>query len=851
MNQKEKSERSCIGSRAYDLKKLQENGFYIPDFFVIDTKDFREYIQKIEKQILEYLSQTNYDNEEEVELCSYRIMKLIDGVVDQEVTKKIEQEIMAHFTDTTTFSIRLSGINEELEELGFSSQFKTYLHVLRKDIMTYVKKSWKSLYLPNLLIYYKKNNSNLKELNIAVMVQKTISTSISGITFTNNPQGLLNEMVVMVGIGVGENTVLDQVGITTYYYNKTDKLSYYETQRNSPILEEANFFNLVACCQKIEWLFQQELDIEWAMQNERIYILQIRKSIVAEKKTETIRLTSQKIEEKYPGITLPLTSSFIEAVYGKIVRKAAKRIIKNEDFINSHEKIFCHMVECLNGRVYYCLNNWYTVIHWLPISKKIMSIWQEYLGLSEKNIDKNVREKREISISQKSKISKNISTLLKKNLKNMNALNEKFLKTLELYQATYHDGLDNATLVKLYEILEEGIISEWDLTLINELYTGMYIYLLKKDLHTLSIYHSEEMVKQYILCIADIENLVPLRELISIASLVDEKRQKELQDLTSKQKIEEYLMSKNDFFIEKLKQYMKLYVDSGLGKIKLENMEVRQNSQKLIEKILEYSKEKERLNEIKNCINRTYDPHIDRKVLKRALPWKRMRIQTHAKRVKYGIQNKEISALNQRRIEKMIRDIFLSIGNNFYQSKLIQKREDIFYLKKEEVFQYIKDKRIIDFKGIIDERKRKYNIFYQLPAYSNFVFLEKTFSKSHQNIHCISVEKKDTHFVGIPCFNGMTEGEVVVLRENQEGEKLENRILVVNRTDSLSEILIMKAKGVILQDSNVFSYFASILREFRIPSIIGVKNAAEVLKTGDRISLNGNTGEIEIIERSN
>ena len=38
-------------------------------------------------------------------------------------------------------------------------------------------------------------------------------------------------------------------------------------------------------------------------------------------------------------------------------------------------------------------------------------------------------------------------------------------------------------------------------------------------------------------------------------------------------------------------------------------------------------------------------------------------------------------------------------------------------------------------------------------------------------------------------------------------------------------------------------------RELKVPSIVGVEDVTNIIKTNDYIRMNANTGEIEIIER--
>jgi phosphoenolpyruvate synthase/pyruvate phosphate dikinase len=53
-----------------------------------------------------------------------------------------------------------------------------------------------------------------------------------------------------------------------------------------------------------------------------------------------------------------------------------------------------------------------------------------------------------------------------------------------------------------------------------------------------------------------------------------------------------------------------------------------------------------------------------------------------------------------------------------------------------------------------------------------------------------------------------------------------------------------KAKAIITDMGGLLSHAVLVSRELNIPCIVGTKNATKILKTGDKISLNFNTGEI-------
>ena len=58
----------------------------------------------------------------------------------------------------------------------------------------------------------------------------------------------------------------------------------------------------------------------------------------------------------------------------------------------------------------------------------------------------------------------------------------------------------------------------------------------------------------------------------------------------------------------------------------------------------------------------------------------------------------------------------------------------------------------------------------------------------------------------------------------------------------------MLAKGVVSERGSLLSHTAIISRELKLPSVVGVKGITEKIRNGDRIRMNGSTGELEVMK---
>ena len=706
------------------------------------------------------------------------------------------------------YAIRSSSNLEDGDKNSFAGQFDTYLNVGKRDIESKVNSCFNSINNSNVEIYLRENNISKDNLKIDVIIQKMVNSEISGVLFTSNPNGLLNEVVITVGKGLGSGVVEDKVDTTTYYYNTTDNVYYYEGKID--LLNKDTIDKLIEIQSKIKDIFGNYLDIEFAIENNEIYILQTR-PITTINDRNLLILDNSNIVESYPGVSLPLTISFVKFVYTGVFKGVAYRVLKNRKILEKYDSNLNNMVGSSNGRIYYKISNWYTIIKFLPMSKKIIPVWQEMLGVKNKSYDK---EKVEIPLISKIKTYFNCIYEITHVTKNMDMLNNRFIEINKYFYDHYREDMSIIEVIKLYNKIKEDVLALWDITLVNDMYSFIYTGLLKHRFKKKNL--SEDLVNEYISGISNIESLKPIKSLITIAYNKDN-------------------LSKEEFNKE-LDKYIELYGDRNLEELKLESETFRTNRKLLIDKINEYCLDKDKLKELYENINKGKSPlnikedFITKFIVKRAMT---------------GIKNREISRLNRSRIYGMVRSMFLTIAKRLYEDNRINNINDIYYLEIEEIFYYEK----YDLKKLIETRKNNYLIFNELPNYSRLIFTGNEFDKYHKSVNSVKKNISKDKLIGIPCSSGIVEGYALVVEDIKNIKNVKDKILITKMTDPGWVFLLATCKGVISEKGSLLSHTAIISREIKVPSIVGVDEVTNIIKTNDYIRMNANTGEIEILER--
>ena len=144
---------------------------------------------------------------------------------------------------------------------------------------------------------------------------------------------------------------------------------------------------------------------------------------------------------------------------------------------------------------------------------------------------------------------------------------------------------------------------------------------------------------------------------------------------------------------------------------------------------------------------------------------------------------------------------------------------------------------------LVRDRKIKYEGFKKIPAYSRLVYGDKAIDKSLSNI-CTDTIRNQSVLRGIPSSPGKVRGEVLLIEKADQSIDTTGKIIVTRMTDPGWVFLIKPALGIIAEKGSMLSHTAIITRELGKPSVVNVRDAARVLKTGDIVELNAYEGTV-------
>ncbi|MCT2584295.1 PEP/pyruvate-binding domain-containing protein [Actinophytocola gossypii] len=208
-------------------------------------------------------------------------------------------------------AVRSSATAEDLPELSFAGQHDTFLDVTGTEAVTdAVARCWASLWTERAVAYRARNGIPEDGLALAVVVQRMVPAEVSGVLFTANPvTGARDETVIDAAPGLGDTLVGGEVTPDTAVVSGGRV-----TSRTNPLLDEARALELAALGRRIEELYGLPVDVEWALHDGRVAVLQARPVTTMRESWNDSLLgdymwTSANLGEGIPSVMTPATWS--------------------------------------------------------------------------------------------------------------------------------------------------------------------------------------------------------------------------------------------------------------------------------------------------------------------------------------------------------------------------------------------------------------------------------------------------------------------------------------------------------------------------------------------------------------
>ena len=101
--------------------------------------------------------------------------------------------------------------------------------------------------------------------------------------------------------------------------------------------------------------------------------------------------------------------------------------------------------------------------------------------------------------------------------------------------------------------------------------------------------------------------------------------------------------------------------------------------------------------------------------------------------------------------------------------------------------------------------------------------------------------------VGLPVSAGIIEGRARVILDMAEADLDPGDILVTAYTDPSWTPVFVAIAGLVTEVGGLMTHGAVIAREYGLPAVVGVEQATELIRDGQRLRVHGTEGYVEIL----
>lgn len=304
----DKTMTSLVGGKGANLGELSRiDGVRVPEGFCVTTQAYSATATQTPElaDLLEQLARLGPGTEREKltaevpALCA-RIRQSVQAAEPPAAVVEAVRTAWAKQGADRAYAVRSSATAEDLAGASFAGQQDTYLNLVGIEaILDGVRRCWASLFTDRAVIYRIENGYDHRTALPAVVVQRMVVPSVSGVMFTADPISSDRRVVsIDASYGLGEALVSGLVTADNYRVQagriaaRTISTKTVEIvpagaegvmqhdvdvdRRNSPALTDAQALRLAGTARQIKAHFGAPQDIEWCLDDDGIAIVQSR-----------------------------------------------------------------------------------------------------------------------------------------------------------------------------------------------------------------------------------------------------------------------------------------------------------------------------------------------------------------------------------------------------------------------------------------------------------------------------------------------------------------------------------------------------------------------------------------------
>ena len=291
-----------VGGKGASLGELTGAGLPVPPGFVVTAGTYRSFIEEagVDEELFEAVDVDVEDSAALAEASERAQELILETPFPDDLREEIVEAYRSVGDGEAFVAVRSSATAEDLPDASFAGQQETFLNVREDALLDRVRECWASLFTQRAIYYRQEKGFDHSVVNIAVVVQRMVDAEKSGVMFTSHPSTGDPTMILEAAWGLGEAVVSGAVSPDNYVVEREDRsidvtiadkkvmhVKDEETgetverpvpdeQREARVLADDEIERLVELGEHVEDHYETPQDVEWAIYDDDVYMLQSR-----------------------------------------------------------------------------------------------------------------------------------------------------------------------------------------------------------------------------------------------------------------------------------------------------------------------------------------------------------------------------------------------------------------------------------------------------------------------------------------------------------------------------------------------------------------------------------------------
>jgi rifampicin phosphotransferase len=826
-------DRNSLGGKAIALAHLAQTDLPIPDWFVLAPIAFHHCLSESQKQQLAQGDTAVFD--------SIALSQLVRDELTIAIQKlcPLQEQV----------AVRSSALDEDGAVYSFAGQLDSFLEVPVEQVAEKVIAVWRSGFSDRILAYRREHRLPPPQPP-AVLIQKMVHAEVAGVAFSANPvTGQRGIAVVSAIAGLGTDLVSGEADGETFWVDRSGKVS------PTGSFETEQIQSVAAMARSVARHFGCPQDIEWAIANHQLYLLQARPITALQQMPDPDGVLNlwdnSNIAESYGGMTTPLTFSFARRAYEAVYRQFCRVMGVSERAIAQNDVTFYRMLGLVRGRIYYNLLNWYRLLALLPGFQVNRTFMEQMMGVQEElpaDVLATLENTRwQDKLRDSGRLVRTIAGLIK-NYFTLPQQIKQFYQRLDqtLSQNAALETLRPDELAAYYLDLERQLLTRWDAPLVNDFFAMIFYGVLRKLTAKWCSDTAGTLQNNLVSGEGGMISAEPARRVQQMAKMLAS--HPNLITHLCESPLPQILQEISNYpqFAIEYQAYLHKFGDRCLEELKLESSSLHDDPLLLLRSIGQLAKGNPAPQAPIN-LRAQAEARVQQSL--KPYPVRQIIFNWVLRNARSRVRDRENLRFERTRVFGRVRQICVELGKQFHAMNLLDAPRDIFYLELNEILGFIDGTTTCtDLRGMAALRQQEFARYRELDSAGDRF-------QTHGMVHPIAMQQRkptqsanfDQQIQGIGCCPGIVKAQVQVITDPKRATLQPGCILVAERTDPGWIMLFPAAAGLLVERGSLLSHSAIVAREMGIPAIVSIPRITQTLKTGDWVEMNGSTGVIDRI----